>query len=246
MRLLILSDIHSNLEALTAVLADAEGAWDAAVSLGDIVGYNASPAEVMRQMEALAPQWEVRGNHDRVCAGITDARTFSPTARAAIEWTRSQLSTAQLKRLATLPVGPRALDVMTTICHGSPNDEDFYLLDSADARLAFSNQAAPLCLHGHTHAQTVFRLRGSAVFDETPARRTRLAVPLDSESRYLINPGSVGQPRDGDPRAAYALLDTGAKMIELRRVPYDVAGAQARIRAAGLPDSLARRLATGE
>lgn len=246
MRILVLSDIHSNTEALDAVLEDAAAAYDTTICLGDIVGYGASPIEVMEQLDTLAPRWVVRGNHDRVCAGITDSRTFSPVARTAIEWTRRALPPAALARLASLPIGPMTIDAQTVICHGAPNDEDFYLLDSADARLAFSAQSAQLCLHGHTHAQTIFRLQGFAVYDETPARRTRLTVTLDAGSRYLINPGSVGQPRDGDPRAAYALLDTDARTLELRRVSYDIAGAQARIRAAGLPESLARRLATGE
>lgn len=246
MRILILSDLHSNLEAFDAVLADAAGAYDTTICLGDLVGYGASPLDVMDRLDTLAPRWIVRGNHDRVCAGITDARTFSPVARTAIEWTRHVLPPAALARLAALPTGPTTIDAQTVICHGAPNDEDFYLLDSADARLAFSAQSAQLCLHGHTHAQTIFRLQAFAVYDETPARRTRLTVALDAGSRYLINPGSVGQPRDGDPRAAYAVLDTDARVIELRRVSYDVAAAQARIRAAGLPASLASRLATGE
>jgi predicted phosphodiesterase len=246
MRFLILSDIHSNIEALDAVLADAVGAYDATISLGDVVGYGASPIEVIDRLDALAPLWVVRGNHDRVCAGITDSRTFSPAARIAIEWTRRQLPSAVLTRLAALPAGPITIDANTTICHGAPSDEDTYLLDSADARLAFSSQSSPLCLHGHTHAQTIFRLQGFSVYDETPARRTRVTVTQQAESRYLINPGSVGQPRDGDPRAAYAILDAETKVIELRRVVYDVAGAQARIRAAGLPEPLARRLATGD
>lgn len=246
MRILILSDIHSNIEAFDAVLAEAAGAYDTTICLGDIVGYGASPVEVMERLDTLAPRWIIRGNHDRVCAGISDSRTFSPAARTAIEWTRRQLSAAAIARLAALPVGPIAIDAHTTICHGAPCDEDFYLLDSADARLAFSAQSTQLCLHGHTHAQTIFRLQGFAVYDETPARRTRLTVTLHEESRYLINPGSVGQPRDGDPRAAYAILDTDARTLELRRVSYDVVAAQARIRAAGLPEPLARRLETGD
>ncbi len=246
MRILILSDIHSNIEALDAVLAEAGDGYDTTISLGDVVGYGPSPVEVIDRLDTLAPRWVVRGNHDRVCAGITDSRTFSPAARTAIEWTRLQLPPATLARLAALPIGPIAIDAHTTICHGAPNDEDYYLLDSADARLAFSSQSSHLCLHGHTHTQTIFRLQGGAVYDETPARRTRLTVTLEPGSRYLINPGSVGQPRDSDARAAYAILDTEAHTMELRRVPYDIAGTQARIRAAGLPEPLARRLATGD
>jgi len=246
MRILILSDVHSNIEALDAVLADAADAYTASMCLGDIVGYGASPTEVIARLAALRPQWMIRGNHDRVCAGLTHAATFSPTARTAIEWTRTQLTRDQLTWLAGLPTGPVTVDETTMMCHGAPQDEDFYLLDSADARLAFSAQSSPLCLHGHTHAQTVFRLSGHAVYDETPSRRPRWRVSLDRESRYLINPGSVGQPRDGDPRAAYAILDVAAGVIELRRVSYDVASAQRRILDAGLPASLARRLATGD
>ncbi len=247
MRVLILSDIHSNIEALDAVLADARDAQCAStMCLGDIVGYGASPAEVITRIQALAPQWIIRGNHDRVCAGLSHAATFSPNARTAVEWTRTQLTPTQLTWLSHLPAGPLVMDATTVVCHGAPQDEDFYLLDSADARLAFSAQSSPLCLHGHTHVQTVFRLSGHAVYDETPARRLRWNVRLVDESRYLINPGSVGQPRDGDPRAGYAVLDTGAQEIELRRVAYDIASAQRRILDAGLPEPLARRLATGD
>lgn len=243
---LVLSDIHGNLEALEAVLADAAGtAYGEVMCLGDLVGYGASPREVLTHVRELAPQWMVRGNHDRVCAGITSASVFSPVARTAIEWTQAQLAPAELAMLAALTPGPLPFGRDTLLCHGAPQDEDFYILDPADARLAFSVQRARLCLHGHTHAQTVFRLDGPAMLDQTPARRARCRVPLTPDSRWLVNPGSVGQPRDGDPRAAYALFDTDAMVIELRRVPYDIAGAQARIRAAGLPDMLARRLADG-
>ncbi len=247
MRVLILSDIHSNVDALDAVLADAHDAECAStICLGDIVGYGASPADVIARIQALAPQWIIRGNHDRVCAGLSHASTFSPNARTAIEWTRAQLTSAELVWLAELPTGPMVIDATTLVCHGAPQDEDFYLLDSADARLAFAAQASPLCLHGHTHVQTVFRLRGHAVYDETPSRRPRWSVPMDEGSRYLINPGSVGQPRDGDPRAGYAILDTDARVIELRRVAYDIPSAQRRIRDAGLPETLARRLSSGD
>jgi len=247
MRVLILSDIHSNVEALDAVLADAQdAAYASTTCLGDIVGYGASPADVITRIRALAPQWIIRGNHDRVCAGLSHPATFSPHARAAVEWTRAQLAPPDLTWLAQLPTGPLVVDATTLVCHGAPQDEDFYLLDSADARLAFSAQTSPLCLHGHTHVQTVFRLSGYAVYDETPSRRPRWSVPLDAASRYLINPGSVGQPRDGDPRAGYAILDTDTRVIELRRVAYDIPSAQRRIREAGLPETLARRLTSGD
>lgn len=247
MAFLVLSDIHSNLEALEAVLADAEAAgYEAIISLGDLVGYGASPREVLDRLSALAPRWSIRGNHDRVCAGLTTAALFSPVARQAIEWTRDQLTPRHLADLAALPAGPVLCGDDTTLCHGAPHDEDFYVLDTAEARLALQAASTHLCLHGHTHVQTVFRLQGTSLYDETPARRARWKVQLTADNRWLVNPGSVGQPRDGDARAAYALLDREAGTVELRRVPYDIARAQRRIRAAGLPDILARRLSTGD
>lgn len=245
--LLVLSDIHGNIEALDAVLADAASArCGGTICLGDLVGYGASPRDVLDHIQALAPRWLVRGNHDRVCAGITTAALFSPVARQAIEWTRDQLPPAHLALLAALTPGPMACGPEITLCHGAPHDEDFYILDSADARLGFQADTARLILHGHTHIQTVFRLCERAVYDETPSRRARWTIQLDDTSRWLVNPGSVGQPRDGDPRAAYALLDVAGRTVELRRVAYDVVRAQQRIREAGLPEILARRLATGD
>lgn len=253
MPILILSDIHSNIEALDAVLADAApSGYTSTICLGDLVGYGASPIAVLDRVEALAARWLIRGNHDRVCAGISDAETFSPTARQAIEWTRRQLPPARVAWLAALPTGPIPLGDTTTLCHGAPFDEDFYVLGREDAWLALADlerlagPAARLCLHGHTHLQTVFCRRGPTIHDETPSRRARWVVHLAAGRQWLVNPGSVGQPRDGDPRAAYALLDEEAGTVELRRVRYDVAGAQQRIKTAGLPEMLATRLSNGE
>jgi predicted phosphodiesterase len=247
MRYLILSDIHANIHALDAVLEDAaDVGWDAAICLGDLVGYGADSAAVLQRMRELAPQWLVRGNHDRVCAGLTSSATFSPPARIAIEWTRATLSEDDLAMLSALPVGPLAVDADALLCHGAPHDEDMYLLDTADATLAMSAHRARLCLHGHTHAQTIFHLSHQGLRDVTPARRRSHVITLGPGARWLINPGSVGQPRDRDPRAAYAVWDTGADTMDLRRVAYDVPAAQAAIRDAGLPDRLAERLAAGE
>ncbi len=245
MPLLLLTDIHGNIDALDAVLDDA-GPVDGVICLGDLVGYGAAPADVIAKIRALAPQWILRGNHDRVAAGLTHAGTFSPTARAAIEWTQRRLDPGDLEWLRHLPIGPLSMDTDTLLCHGAPRDEDYYIQTFADARLVFSDRTFCIALHGHTHLQSVFRLRGAIVHDETPIRRGRVTVAMTDDSRWLINPGSVGQPRDGDARAAYAMLDVEARTIELRRVAYDVARAQARIRDAGLPASLAGRLATGE
>ncbi len=247
MRVLILSDIHANLEALTAALEDASRAgFDDVVCLGDIVGYGASPAGVIDQIVALAPRLIVRGNHDKACAGLDPATDFSPLARRAMAWTRRQLSPEALRTLAALPRGPLAFDADTALCHGAPFDEDFYVLDTMDARRVLMDPPARLCLHGHTHVQTVFHTDDGVVVDETPAGRAKHVVVLNRHEHWLVNAGSVGQPRDGDPRAGYAILDTAAETVELYRVVYDVPRAQQRIRAAGLPAALATRLASGK
>ena len=249
MRTLVLADIHSNIEALDAVLfAAATLSVDRTVLLGDLVGYNAAPQQVLRRLETLAPALSVRGNHDKVCAGLEPAVVFSPIAREAIEWTRKQLAPALLTRLAELPKGPRLLNETVELCHGAPFDEDFYVQDALDARRALESVSARICLFGHTHVPAVYRTAGFSVRDETPFEMEIPAVaivPWPSRGRVLINVGSVGQPRDGDPRAAFGVLDEGAGTIELRRVEYDVAAAQRRIIDAGLPIFLAERLETG-
>lgn len=247
MRLLVLSDIHSNLEALDAVLHDATAhRVDGVICLGDVVGYGGSPQEVIDRLRGLALRAIVRGNHDRVCAGFTSAETFSPAARVAVQWTRSHLPPESLHWLASLPQGPLLLQPDILLAHGAPHEEDFYVQTTYDASEVFASYDDLLCLHGHTHAQTVFRLADGRIHDETPVGRACYVLPLSPGSRWLVNPGSVGQPRDGDPRAGYAILDVGASVVELRRIQYDVAGAQRRIRLAGLPVALAERLAIGE
>ena len=249
MRTLILADIHSNIEALDAVLfAAATLRVDRAVVLGDLVGYNGAPQEVMRRLESLAAVMTVRGNHDKVCAGLEPAVVFSPLAREAIEWTRGQLAQPLLTRLAELPKGPLKLDDTIELCHGAPFDEDFYVHDAFDARKALDSATTRICLNGHTHVPAIYRSAGFSVRDETPFDMDVpevAIVPWPQKGRVLINVGSVGQPRDGDPRAAYGVLDEGAGTIELRRVEYNVAGAQRRIIDAGLPVFLAERLEAG-
>ena len=242
MKYLILSDLHANLEALDAVLA-AAGEYDRVLVLGDLVGYGADPDAVIDRVRALPSSTIIRGNHDKVGAGLETVESFNHLARYAIAWTAATLSRANRDWLAALPAGPAVIDDHLEICHGAPFDEDVYIFDDLDARRAFTVMQRPLCLFGHTHVPAAFRFDGDMV-PVGPPRGARFDLDV-SDARYLVNCGAVGQPRDGDSRAAYGIFDTGPRALAVIRVPYDVATAQAKIIAAGLPEVLAQRLAIG-
>jgi predicted phosphodiesterase len=244
-RYLILSDIHANLDALEAVLAHATGAWEQVLVLGDLVGYGAEPNQVMDRVHELKPAAVIRGNHDKAACGIDDGSQFNHVARLAATWTGEQLTDANRDYLRNLPMGPLAIDPLLEICHGSPFDEDHYIFDGVDARHALETATRPLCLFGHTHLPVMFRVLGDTFEGSALNPDVETALPLDPNGQYLVNVGSVGQPRDGDPRAAYGILDEGARELHLRRVVYPVENAQRKILAAGLPASLANRLALG-
>jgi predicted phosphodiesterase len=245
-RYLILSDIHANLDALEAVLAAVPRAdFDRVVVLGDLVGYGANPNEVVALVDELAPAVLVRGNHDKVAAGLADPDEFTDLAAQAARWTQATLTAASRARLAALPRGPLLVDETLEVCHGTPYDEDAYLLDRLDALRAFEAARRPVCLFGHTHHAVVIALEGDRLETTLPGGASSVDIALRDGVRYLINPGSVGQPRDGDPRAAYAVLDTTVRRVTLKRVPYPIERAQRRIREAGLPAVLAQRLAFG-
>jgi diadenosine tetraphosphatase ApaH/serine/threonine PP2A family protein phosphatase len=244
-RYLIISDVHANLHALEATLADAARiGYDAVLCLGDLVGYGAHPGAAIDRVLALSPVGLIRGNHDKVCCGLEAASRFNEDARFAAEWTRHTLGAEHLSILAGLRRGPQRITDELEICHGSPRDEDQYVFDQADAKRALSSASARICLYGHTHLPAVFSAPQYPVEVSRNGPDDELTLP--SEGPLLINVGSVGQPRDGDPRAAYGVLDLDRRRLRLRRVAYDVAGAQAAIRAAGLPPWLASRLARGE
>jgi diadenosine tetraphosphatase ApaH/serine/threonine PP2A family protein phosphatase len=243
MRYLILSDIHANLEALDAVLAAAP-AWDRALILGDLVGYGADPNAVVERVRALPTAALIRGNHDKVAAGLTSVEGFNQLARQAIQWTATELTPDNLAWLAALPAGPAVADDLVEICHGTPFDEDVYLFDDLDAEHAVETQRRRVCLFGHTHVPAAFAgIRGIRALPIPRGPRSEIAI--EAETRYLINCGAVGQPRDNDPRAACGLLDVERRTVEILRMPYDVLGAQTKILAAGLPPVLAQRLAAG-
>lgn len=246
MRYLILSDIHANLEALEAVLAaQPPDTYDRVLVLGDLVGYGADPNGVIDRIRALKPDVVIRGNHDKVAAGIDDGDGFNHLAREAARWTFDTLTDDNRTYLAALPPGPHLIDELFEICHGSPFDEDAYVFDALDAVQALRAAERPVCIFGHTHQPVVFTLTGNDLDILPPMARDDFSVELREGTRYLLNPGSVGQPRDGDARAAYAMLDTTRREIVFRRAAYDVALTQSKITAAGLPPGLANRLSMG-
>jgi diadenosine tetraphosphatase ApaH/serine/threonine PP2A family protein phosphatase len=243
---MVLTDIHANLEALDACLADARvRQYDQTLVLGDLVGYGADPNAVIKQVLALAPLAIVRGNHDKIACGIEQADGFNAIAKSAARWTLDVLDPGYRKWLAALPQGPHAVDDLVEICHGSPFDEDAYIFDELDAVRALKTSSRPVCLFGHTHYPVAFQLSAESFDSFSPPPGAVSRLQLHVGSTYLVNPGSVGQPRDGDPRAAYGIVDTTQHCVELFRVVYPVEEAQAKVIKAGLPEILAQRLAVG-
>jgi len=245
-RYLILSDIHANIDALDAVLDAAPSSdWDRVLVLGDLVGYGAEPNAVVDRIRGLDPVAIIRGNHDRAACGLDDGSSFNHVARLAATWTLKTLTPDNREYLRALPAGPKEIDDRVVICHGAPFDEDHYIFDGDDALSALESATRPVCLFGHTHLPVVFVV-ADAVFDGfVPAGEADTPLDFKEAARYLVNAGAVGQPRDGDPRAAFAIYDAEKPGLLLRRVSYPVEAAQRRILGAGLPVSLANRLAIG-
>lgn len=250
MRIFLLSDIHANLEALNACL-DAVPAYDRVVNLGDVVGYGADPNAVIDRVRAQDAVL-VRGNHDKAVSGVMDLEHFNPMAGLAALWTRQQLTPENLEWLRALPQGPIHLPGLEGMqfVHGSPLDEDEYLVSPRDSQEPLMTASAPLTFFGHTHRQGGFKWDG----ERTEVIRPEWASSEGQETwdlslhegvRYLINPGSVGQPRDDDWRAAFALFNSEPRTVQFFRVPYDVKVAQEKILAAELPPRLATRLSAG-
>ena len=250
MRILVLSDIHANLQALEACL-EAAPAYDKVFNLGDIVGYGANPNEVTEKSRQLGNVF-VRGNHDKACAGLISLEDFNPIAGLAVLWTQRQLTPGTLEFLRGLPAGPISPLNGLKCVHGSARDEDEYVLVAREAYGLLAEADVPLTLFGHTHIQCGFcieeknHLGQVLVPNYASAQGTQeFQIYLKPGAKYMINPGSVGQPRDNDRRAAFLLYDHGEASITFYRVPYNVPAAQKKIRAAGLPERLAERLAEG-
>jgi predicted phosphodiesterase len=244
-RYLILSDIHANLEALDAVLADARGAYDRIACCGDLIGYGADPNAICDWARANL-HVVVRGNHDKACAYPAGADCFNPRAQVSAAWTRAALSSENLAYACALPQGPAEI-VGARLVHGSPIDEDEYLLSEQEAKHAAAHLAEGIYFIGHSHLQGGFLAdwRGMRALPRPESSGAGRTLALDPGRLYLINPGAVGQPRDGDPRAAYAIYRSEERVVHLRRASYDIQRAQAKILQAGLPPSLADRLAAG-
>jgi predicted phosphodiesterase len=245
MRYLVLSDIHANQEALTAVLAHvARKHWDKALVLGDVVGYGANPNHAIETVRGLRPLVAIRGNHDKVCSGVESGEMFNRVALHAALWTRERISRPNLRWLRALPQGPAVVDGAFAIAHGTPIDEDAYIFGEIEALNVFRQTAFPLCFFGHSHFPVVFGLSPDAiqtVLTQPPAFHFRLEPGV----RYLVNPGSIGQPRDGNPLASFAMFDSETRAVAVYRVPYRIERAQQKILDAGLPRPLADRLALG-
>ena len=221
---LIISDSHANLEALDAALT-AAGPCDRVLVLGDLVGYGADPNAVIERVRALPSCTVIRGNHDKVAAGVDTVEGFNRLAREAIEWTANELTTENRSWLAALPPGPIVVDDQIVICHGTPFDEDVYVFDEMDALRSIDAASRPVCLFGHTHVPAMFRLGPSAAgsdpygrtgreLDTTvPIRGFPFRLEIEERSRYLLNCGAVGQPRDLDARAAFGIFDSEAQTL---------------------------------
>ncbi len=252
MRYLILSDIHSNDEAFAAVVHRVKRKrFDRIICLGDFVGYAADPNKVLDRFRALPKtRFSIRGNHDKVVTGSDAGELFNPPAMLAARWTAERLSKENLEFLRKLPLGPTIVDDRFVVCHGSPLDEDAYIFSDFDASMNFIQMdrmaaTVPLCFFGHSHIPSVFTLESDGGIRVEAVRGSRHRLVLKPDRKYLVNPGSVGQPRDRNPNAAYALYDAAEGVIYFDRVPYDVQATRRKIHRAGLPPVLGDRLVIG-
>jgi predicted phosphodiesterase len=241
MRVLIISDIHSNYAALEAVLAAAN--YDQIWNLGDTIGYGPCPNECVEEMRRASVM--IAGNHDLACLGTVDLSDFNPEARTANIWNGQQLKQEHYARLAVLPP-LHPIDERFLLVHGSPREPIWeYLLTRHQAIDNFARFTQQVCFIGHSHVPLVFRMRPDGMCDGPSSPDAGMILQLQPEMRYIVNPGSVGQPRNQDPRAAYAILNTEAETIRFERVEYDIAATQRLMREARLPEPLALRLQYG-
>jgi predicted phosphodiesterase len=244
-RYLILSDLHANWEALQAVLARVRPSFDRILCCGDVVGYGADPDPVTEWVRSNV-SGIVRGNHDKACAGLEDLETFNPIARESAVWTQRVIKPENMSYLRDLGKGPQRIDGFE-IVHGSPLDEDEYLFTEDEVAQVAPYLEARVSFFGHTHVQGGFLCHRNGVMRlrSVEADGDEAVLELENDVDYMVNPGSVGQPRDGDPRAAYALYEPETRLVTFGRAAYDIVAAQKKILDAGLPELLAMRLEVG-
>ncbi len=246
MRYLILSDIHSNLTALDAVLEAAKGKWEKAVCLGDLVGYGPDPNEAIDRIRSLDAV-TIRGNHDKGVSGLANSEDFNLVARYVLMWTQEQLLPENRVYIKNLPKGSKSVDDFS-IVHGSFLDEDEYVFSPMLAHEDLLESPTQVAFFGHTHIQGGFARRGdevSVVNAKPMPGQLTFRQTIEPGVKYLLNPGSVGQPRDGDPRAGFAIADLEHHLVEFWRVPYDIGSVQVRMAQAALPEPLILRLTYG-
>jgi predicted phosphodiesterase len=241
MPILVISDIHANLTALETILDDA-GEYDSVWCLGDLVGYGPDPNECIQRVQELPGLKCVIGNHDAAALNRIDNMSFNAEARAALEWTKATLTQSSIAFLSELP--ETVVVDQVTMVHGSPRQPVWeYLMDANTATINFNHFSTPFCFVGHTHLPVIFRLNPEDAFSKLKIPEPNKQITL--QTRTIINPGSVGQPRDNDPRASYALYDPNKNMWDYRRVEYDIPLVQVRMGKAGLPTRHIIRLENG-
>lgn len=252
MKYLIFSDIHSNLEAFEAVLNEAEAQGvENYVFLGDAVGYYTNPNEVLEHLKLLPSLVIVRGNHDKVVAGLDDGADFNYIALKSALWNQEQISESNRRYLLSFPSGPifvndTLADLTFMICHGSPYDEDRYIFQESEAEeiLRDSSLNSRLSFFGHTHFAVIYAFDGRRLYEILPDGDMCL-LKLSPNLRYLINPGSVGQPRDANPKLSFAIFDSEAMTLSIQRCEYNIEAVQKKVIEARLPERLAIRLTLG-
>jgi predicted phosphodiesterase len=244
MRYLIFSDIHSNFEALEEFLGlKRVRNIDTYLFLGDLVGYGPNPNEVITTFRRMKNIHSVRGNHDKVIADLESSSLFNPAAAFSAEWSKVQITEENLRFLKSIPKGPLVIDHFITICHGATFDEDYYIFSIFEAIESFKFMTTSIGFFGHTHFPLIYYLRNEKL-DIVPLTEDT-KIKLDPNTKYLINPGSIGQPRDKNPASSFIIFDSNKREIQFVRYPYEVKKTQKKIREAGLPELLASRLEAG-
>ena len=241
MRYVIVSDIHGNLEALQAVVMECQKLQiQTFLCIGDVVGYGASPKECINLLGKIKAK-VVAGNHDWAVSGRLDASYFTEDGKAAVEWTRSQISFETIQALSNLPLVYKNQDLILVHATLHSPERFIYMEDYEKAQATFELMDKSICFVGHTHVPQIYVQQNGKIY-----LLPQQEIEVNLENKYIINVGSVGQPRDENPMASFCIYDTNAQLVEIRRVQYNIKEAQRKIKEAGLPLTLASRLDLGK